>query len=518
MAKPDQSLILVLGDQLSSTLPSLRAGDRSRDVVLMAEVMAEASYVRHHKKKIVFCFSAMRHFAERLRAEGWQVDHVRLTDTGNSQSLAGEVERARARHGISRVVMTEPGEWRLRQELAQLHMLEDTRFICSHAAFRSWAANRRELRMEFFYRDMRRQTKLLMDGDKPVGGRWNFDAENRAPPRKGVAFPVPPRFEPDAITQECIALVEKVAPDNFGDATPFWFPVTADQAEELLQHFLSQALPRFGETQDAMLANEKFLNHSLLSIALNAGLLDPLSVCRRAETEYRQGRAPIEAVEGFIRQIIGWREYVRGVYWLTAPGYAERNELGAGRPLPAFYWTGRTDMNCLARTVAQTKQEAYAHHIQRLMVTGNFALLAGIDPKQVHEWYLAVYADAYEWVELPNTLGMALHADGGMLASKPYAASGNYINRMSDYCGGCRYDVKKRVGENACPFNALYWDFIDRHAQRFSRNPRMANICRGLDRFDAEERQAIRDRARQFLDGLEPWTATPAGEVKGLRA
>lgn len=505
MGTPDQSLILVLGDQLSDHLPSLRAGDKTRDVVLMAEVMAEAQYVRHHKKKIIFCFSAMRHFAERLRNQGWQVDYVTLDDAGNSQSLAGEVARAKTRHGITRVVMTEPGEWRLKQELREIEMLEDTRFLCSHAAFRQWATGRRELRMEFFYRDMRRQTKLLMDGDQPEGGRWNFDAENRAPPKKGMRFPDPPRFSPNAITAECIALVERVAPRHFGDATPFWFPVTAEQAEALLQHFLRKALPRFGETQDAMLVGEKFLHHSLLSIAINAGLLDPLAVCRQAETEYRAGRAPLEAVEGFIRQVIGWREYIRGIYWLTAPGYVERNELAATRPIPAFYWTGRTDMNCLARTIAQTKEEAYAHHIQRLMVTGNFALLAGIDPKQVHEWYLAVYADAYEWVELPNTLGMALHADGGMLASKPYAASGNYINRMSDYCGSCRYDVKKRHGEGACPFNALYWDFIARHKARFARNPRMANICRGFDRFSAEEQQAIRAHAKAFLDGVEPW-------------
>lgn len=505
MAKPDQSLILILGDQLSVGLASLRAADRTRDVVLMAEVMAEASYVRHHKKKIIFCFSAMRHFAGRLRQQGWQVDYVRLDDVGNSQSLAGEVERAKLRHNMARAVMTEPGEWRLRQELAAVEMLEDTRFLCSHAAFRRWATGRRELRMEFFYRDMRRQTRLLMDGDQPEGGRWNFDAENRTPARKGMSFPAPPRFAPDAITQDCITLVENFAAGHFGDATPFWFPVTAEQADQLLQHFLEKALPHFGKTQDAMLSGEKFLHHSLLSIALNAGLLEPLAVCRRAEAEYRAGRAPLEAVEGFIRQIIGWREYVRGVYWLTAPGYVERNELSATRTIPAFYWTGETEMNCLARTIAQTREEAYAHHIQRLMVTGNFALLAGIDPKQVHEWYLAVYADAYEWVELPNTLGMALHADGGLLASKPYAASGNYINRMSDYCSACRYDVKKRHGEDACPFNALYWDFIARHKQRFARNPRMANICRGFDRFSADEQAAIRDSAAHFLDGLKPW-------------
>lgn len=505
MSEPDQSLVLVLGDQLSPALPSLAQADKARDVVLMAEVMAEARYVRHHRKKLVFCFSAMRHFAQALRADGWTVDYVTLDDPGNSHSLKGEVARALSRHGLSRAVMTEPGEWRLKQELSHITMLEDTRFLCPHAAFRNWAMSRRELRMEFFYRDMRRQTGLLMDGDKPEGGQWNFDAENRAPAKRGQRFPEPPRFAPDAITRACIDLVMKVAPDNFGDIEPFWFAVTAEQAVAALEHFLTQALPGFGDTQDAMLAGEHFLNHALLSAYINAGLLHPLAVCRRAEAEYRKGRVPLAAAEGFIRQIIGWREYVRGVYWLTAPDYVSRNALGATRPLPAFYWTGDTDMNCLAQVVRQTKAEAYAHHIQRLMVTGNFALLAGLDPAQVHEWYLAVYADAYEWVELPNTLGMALHADGGLLASKPYAASGNYINRMSDYCGSCRYNVKQRTGPDACPFNYLYWDFIARHKERFARNPRMANITRGHDRFDDAEKARIRDSAAGFLGALEPW-------------
>lgn len=504
MEKPDQSLVLVLGDQLSLSLPSLRAADRRRDVVLMAEVRDEAHYAPHHRKKLVFCFSAMRHFAERLREEGWEVDYVTLDEPANTHSLKGEVERACHRRGIRRAVMTEPGEWRLKQDLAHIEMLEDTRFLCSHAAFRHWAKGRRELRMEFFYRDMRRQTGLLMEGDKPVGGRWNFDAENRAPAKRSTRFPEPPRFAADAITSACIELVKRHASLNFGDLTPFWFPVTEEQASHLLEHFLSHALPHFGETQDAMLQQEKFLHHSLLSVAMNAGLLDPLTVCRRAEAEYLAGRAPLSATEGFIRQIIGWREYVRGVYWLTAPGYVDRNELGATRDLPAFYWDGKTGMNCVAHVVRQTREEAYAHHIQRLMVTGNFALLAGIDPKQVHEWYLAVYADAYEWVELPNTLGMALHADGGLLASKPYAASGNYISRMSDYCGDCRYDVKQRTGASACPFNYLYWDFIARHRERFSRNPRMANICRGYDRFDDAEQHRIRKSAETFLSGLKP--------------
>jgi deoxyribodipyrimidine photolyase-related protein len=471
--------------------------------VLMAEVKAEAEYARHHKKKLVLVFSAMRHFAETLCAEGWTVDYVKMQDKANTHSLKSEVERAKKRHGISDVVMTEPGEWRLRQELAYITQLEDTRFVCSHASFRQWAEGRRELRMEYFYRDMRRQTGLLMEGDKPVGGQWNFDAENRKPAKSDLFMPEPQHFEVDAITRDCITLVNENSADNFGDIEPFWFAVTAEQAEKALEYFLEHALPKFGETQDAMLMDQKFLHHAVLSPYINLGLLDPLHVCRRVEEEYFKGRVPLAAAEGFIRQIIGWREYIRGIYWLKMPDYREVNALKATRPLPDFYWTGETDMNCIAHTVKQTREEAYAHHIQRLMVTGNFALIAGLDPREVHEWYLAVYADAYEWVELPNTIGMALHADGGLLGSKPYAASGNYINKMSDYCKPCRYDVKQRTGPEACPFNALYWDFIARHHARFSKNPRMANITRVYEKFDHAEKGRIAESAKGFLGGLK---------------
>jgi deoxyribodipyrimidine photolyase-related protein len=506
MSHRDQSIILVLGDQLSLSLASLQHGDKSRDVVLMAEVMAEATYARHHKKKFVLVFSAMRHFAKQLRHDGWTVDYVEMEEAGNTHSLKGEVARAQARHGISKVIITEPGEWRLKQEFKDFEMLEDTRFLCSHAAFRNWASGRKELRMEYFYRDMRRQTGLLMDKDKPVGGQWNFDSENRKPAKADLLMPSPKTFAPDAITLDCMALTERIAPDNFGDLKLFWFAVTAEDANAALEHFLFTALPRFGETQDAMLQGHKFLHHALISPYINLGLLDPLHVCRRVEEEYRKGRAPLAAAEGFIRQIIGWREYIRGIYWLKMPEYASSNALDAKRPLPDFYWTGETPMNCIAQVVRQTREEAYAHHIQRLMVTGNFALIAGLDPREVHEWYLAVYADAFEWVEMPNTIGMSLHADGGLLGSKPYAASGNYINKMSDYCGQCHFDVKQRTGPKACPFNALYWDFIARHQKRFARNPRMANICRVYDKFDAAEKTRIADSARDFLNSLKPWT------------
>jgi deoxyribodipyrimidine photolyase-related protein len=509
MTEPDQTIILILGDQLTLRMSSLRKGDKTKDRILMAEVMQENTYAWHHKKKIVLVLSAMRHFRDELQDAGWTVDYILLDDPANTGTLAGEVERARMRHGISHVVMTEPGEWRLRQALSHIEMLEDDRFLCTHAAFSQWAKGRKELRMEFFYRDMRRQTGLLMRGDEPEGGKWNFDSENRKPAKDGTRMPLPPRFSPDTITQDMIALVKDRFAGNPGDLEPFWFAVTQDSATQALEHFLDHSLPQFGETQDAMLQGEYFLHHAVIAPYINIGLLDPLEVCRKVEERFRQGLVSISAAEGFIRQIIGWREYIRGIYWLKMPDYVDTNVLGATRALPAFYWTGETRMNCVAQVVKQTMQEAYAHHIQRLMITGNFALLTGLDPKQVHEWYLAVYADAFEWVELPNTVGMALHADGGLLGSKPYAASGNYINKMSDYCKSCAYDVKQRTGEGACPFNALYWNFIALHKTRFEKNVRMIQTVRTYERFDEAEQQRIAMSAETFLKNLTPWLPAP---------
>ena len=511
------ALIVVLGDQLSLGLSSLRVADKARDVVLMAEVADEASYVRHHKKKIAFLFAAMRHFAAELEAAGWTVRYVRLDDKKNGGSFTSEVKRAAREIKASGIVVTEPGEWRVAEIIGvwegeagvPVRVLPDDRFLCATGEFAAWAAGRKSLRMEFFYREMRRKTGLLMDGEEPDGGRWNFDAENRKPAKADLFIPKPLRFTPDDMTRDVLDLVGKRFDNHFGELEPFWFGVTRADAEKQLRHFLKTGLAQFGDYQDAMLLSEPFLYHSILSLYINAGLLDPLDVCRRVEKEYRAGRVPLNAAEGFIRQIIGWREYVRGIYWLKMPEYVEQNFLRATRPIPDFYWTGETDMACLRAAVGQTKAEAYAHHIQRLMVTGNFALLAGIEPKQVHEWYLAVYADAYEWVELPNTLGMSQFADGGLLGSKPYAASGNYINRMSDYCGSCRYDVKKRTGAGACPFNALYWDFLDRNTDKLSTNPRMTQMYATWRKFSKVDQDAVRRDAKAFLDGLSPWKGEP---------
>jgi deoxyribodipyrimidine photolyase-related protein len=504
------TLRIVLGDQCSHALSALRGLDPARDTVLMMEVAAECTYVPHHPQKIALVLSAMRHFAQELQARGVRLRYVALDDPANSGSFRGEVLRAVAALRPERIICTHPGEWRVLQDMqgweaaagVPVEIREDDRFLCSLPRFRRWAAGRRDYRMEFFYREMRRETGLLMQGGEPAGGAWNFDAENRKPLPRGMTPPAPPRFPPDDITRQVLALVADRFGGHFGTLAGFAWPVTAAEARQALAAFIRDRLPRFGDYQDAMAAEEPVLFHSLLSTSLNLGLLLPREACAAAEAAWREGRAPLNAVEGFIRQILGWREYVRGIYWLLMPSYREMNALGATRPLPAFYWGAPTSMACVRAVVAQTREMAYAHHIQRLMVTGNFALLAGIAPEEINAWYLAVYADAFEWVELPNTHGMAIHADGGRMASKPYAASGAYINRMSDYCRHCAHDVRDATGERACPFNFLYWDFIARHADRFAHNPRMAMPLRSLARMDPGKLAAMRAKAQAFLADL----------------
>lgn len=503
-------LRLILGDQLDPHTAALKDADKDADLILIAEVMAEATYVRHHKKKIAFLFSAMRHFAAELEAKGYSVRYVTLDAEGNSGSLKGEVERALKSGTFDKVVVTEPGEYRLNAEMdgwadefgLPVEIREDDRFICSHDDFRDWARGRQRLTMEYFYREMRRKTGLLMDGDKPEGGQWNYDKENRKPPRDGLDFPERATRIPDGITKDVLALVAERFADHPGDLEPFGFAVTREEALRERDAFLEKALPYFGDYQDAMVAGEPWLYHSVLSLYMNCGLLDPRDVCERAEQAYRDGHTPLNAVEGFIRQILGWREYVRGLYWLKMPDYAESNFLMAQRKLPDFYWTGETDMACLADAIGTTLKHAYAHHIQRLTITGAFALLAGIRPSEVEDWYLLVYADAYEWVELPNTHGMALFADGGLMATKPYAVSGSYINKMSDHCGACAYNVKDKTGKKACPFNYLYWDFLARNEERLKDNHRLAMPYRTLRKMDPKQVAAMRAEAKRFLDAL----------------
>ena len=506
-------LIPVLGDQLSHQLASLRDVDRSDAVVLMMEVIEEATYVRHHQRKIALVLSAMRHFAEELRNAGWRVDYVRLDDPGNSGSFTGEVMRAVDRYRPDLIRIVEPGEWRVKTAIKgwaseaniPVDVLADDRFVCGILEFQTWAQARNDLMMEFFYREMRRKTGLLMGSDgKPEGGQWNLDKENRAPPRRGLNYPEPMHFEPDETTLEVMDMVADRFGRHFGRLENFSLPVTAAQAQSALGHFIRTALPEFGTYQDAMVTGEDWLYHSWLSPSLNLGLLTPLEVAQAAADAYAAGAVPLNAAEGFIRQIIGWREYVRGYYWLEMPAVADANILEATRPLPEFYWTGDTDMLCMAEAIRNTRDNGYAHHIQRLMVLGNFAMLAGVVPQQVADWFLVVYVDAYEWVELPNVIGMSQHADGGRLATKPYAGGGAYINRMSDHCRACRYDVNQKTGPDACPFNALYWDFLARHERRFRRNRRMTKMYAIWDRMDPAVRNAYRASADAFLETLEP--------------
>ncbi len=506
-----RTLRIALGDQCSHGLSALQDLDPATDVVLMAEVLDECTYVAHHPKKIVLVLSAMRHFAAELTARGVQVDYIRLDAERNTGSLRGEMLRAVERHRPERIVLTEPGEWRLLEDFRHWHELtglevdirDDDRFLCRVQEFRAWATARRGVRMEFFYREMRKRHAVLIDDSQPVGGQWNFDPENRKPLPKHVTPPAPPHFEPDATTREVMALVAERFGSHFGSVDGFALPVTAQAAHDALAAFVRDRLPQFGDWQDAMKTGEATMFHALVSTSMNCGLLLPIEACQAAEAAYRDGRAPINAVEGFVRQILGWREYVRGVYWWKMPDYGRTNSLGATRKLPWFYWSAETRMNCLAQSIGDTRTHAYAHHIQRLMVIGNFALLAGLDPEAVDEWYLIVYADAYEWVEMPNVRGMALHADGGIMGSKPYAGSGAYINRMSDYCRGCHYDVKDAVGERGCPFNALYWDFMARHRERFAANTRMAMPLRTLDKMAPARVDALRTRAASFLARMD---------------
>jgi len=500
-----RNLIVILGDQLDPNASCFDGFDPAHDIVWMAEVRAESTYVWNSRVRIAFFLSAMRHFAAELRALERPLRYVMLQDADNAGSLAeqlmADVERLRP----ERIIVTAPGEWRVLEDLrtvasttgCPLEVREDRHFFCTVSDFAVFAKGRASLRMETFYRMMRRRENVLMDGDEPEGGRWNFDEENRS--SFGTAgpppVPAPHRTPPDEITRDVLRMVNDVFADHPGSTEHFAWPVTRAEALAALDRFVVERLPHFGAVQDAMWPNEPWLWHSHLSAALNVKLLYPREVVSAVEAAYRAGHVPIASAEGFIRQILGWREYVRGIYWTRMPEYGAMNALDAQQPLPDWYWTGETDMACLRDAIRQTLDHGYAHHIQRLMVTGLYALLLGVRPHDVHAWYLAVYVDAVEWVELPNVLGMSQFADGGFMASKPYVATGQYIARMSPYCTSCRFDPTVRVGANACPFTTLYWDFLSRHQSRFAAHPRMALQVRNLQRLTVADRVAIAEQA-----------------------
>ena len=500
-----RTLVVVLGDQLDPDAAAFDDFDPARDAIWMAEVEEESTHVWSSKQRIAIFLAAMRHFAQTLRAGGRPLHYRRLDDPANRGSLAAELQATLATLAPQRVVMTAPGDWRVWQSLKAvveraglaLEIRDDRNFYTTVRDFAAHASGRRSLRLEYFYRELRQRHGVLMHEGQPVGGQWNFDADNREAfgPRGPGAVPPRAAFEPDELTREVISLVESRFARHPGTLESFAWPVTRAQALQALQTFVEQRLPLFGRYEDAMWPGEPWLYHSQLSAALNLKLLTAREVVQAAEAAYRAGRVPLASAEGFIRQILGWREYVRGIYWTQMPGYAERNALEATGDLPAWYWTGNTDMACLREVITQTLQHGYAHHIQRLMVTGLFALLLGVRPRQVHEWYLAVYVDAVEWVELPNTLGMSQYGDGGLMASKPYVATGKYIQRMGGPCAGCRYDPALRTGDRACPYTTLYWDFLLRHEARLSRNARMALQVKNVARMSEGEREAVAQRA-----------------------
>ena len=503
---PVRTLVLVLGDQLDAESAAFDGFDAAHDALWMAEVASESTHVWSSKPRIALFLAAMRHFREAQRALGRRVHYVTLEDAANTQTLAGELARAVAELRPARLVMVEAGDWRVAEALeAQaaalglpLEVRGDRHFLCTREEFRAHARGRKQLRMEFFYREMRRRHGFLLDADgAPEGGAWNFDEENRGSFGKAGPPPhAPPvAFPPDAITREVLALVDARFAGHPGDLAAFDWPVTPPEAQRALEDFVTHRLPRFGLFQDAMWHDEPWLFHSRLSAAMNLKLLDPRVVLHATERALRQGRVPLAAAEGFIRQILGWREYVRGIYWHFMPRYLELNAMAAAEALPAWYWTGDCEMACLRDAIGQTLRLGYAHHIQRLMVTGLYALVLGVHPRRVHEWYLAVYVDAVEWVELPNTLGMSQYGDGGVMASKPYVATGKYIQRMSDHCTRCRFDPAKATGDDACPFTTLYWDYLMRHEGTLAGNQRMALQVRNLGRLGPAERAAISQRA-----------------------
>ena len=510
--KKVRRLVLVFGDQLDVNSTAFEGFESDEDAVLMMEVEEEASYVPQHKIRLALFFAAMRHFAANLRDRGFSVHYAELDDANNRGSFSAEIKRWANKTRPDRIICVRPGDFRVLESVkkaarrleCELEVRPDRHFLCPVADFEAFAENRKTLLLETFYRKMRRERGVLMSGDGPVGGKWNFDKENRSVFGKGGPPKIkrPRSFRPDRITREVVEMVERRFPESPGRLENFDYPVTREQALAALRDFVDHRLEHFGTYQDTMATDRPYLYHSRLSCVLNLHLLDAEKAIQSAVDAFKDERAPINSVEGFVRQILGWREFVRGVYWLKMPEYAKMNALEADLPMPAFMWTAETDMNCIRNCVGQLIDCAYAHHIQRLMVLGLFALLLGVRPYDVHRWHLSMYADAVDWVSLPNVLGMSQYADGGIIGTKPYAASGSYINRMSDYCAGCTYDPGEPIEETACPFTTLYWDFLSRNRSRLKNNQRMKLQFRNLDRKSDSDRKKIRARADRLKSDL----------------
>lgn len=506
-----RNLVLVLGDQLDRESAAFDGFDPKQDRVLMIEAFEESTHVWSHKTRTALFLSAMRHFAKEIEARGWPIDY-RSLDREADASLASGVTAAVAARKAKKVVVVEPGDLRVRASLeaacaksnCEFEVRIDRHFLCTVDEFKKWAGKNKSLRMEFFYREMRKRHRVLMDGENPIGGQWNFDAENRKSFGKSGPqdVPTPPKFSPDTITNEVIALVENKFKDHPGSTANFNWPVTREDALRALDDFIEKRLGDFGPHQDAMWTGLVFAWHSLLSSSLNLKLLNPREVIEAAEGAYKKRKLDLASVEGFIRQVLGWREFMRGVYFTDMPTLKTANHFDHKNDLPKWYWTGETKMNCLKQCVDQTLEYGYSHHIQRLMITGMFGITAEIEPQQLCDWYLAVYVDAVEWVELPNTAGMALFANGGRFTSKPYVASGAYVKRMSNYCDGCAYKPDVKTGAKACPLTTLYWNFLDKHEKTFSSNPRTSLMVKNLQRMTDEDRAAIYTDAKRMLKDL----------------
>jgi deoxyribodipyrimidine photolyase-related protein len=505
-------LNLILGDQLDRHSLLFNDVDSNNDCFWMAEVREESTHVWSHKQRIALFLSSMRHFAEELREQKIPLIYQALKDHP-FESLADALADTLQKEKPHEVCFVTPGDYRVTESLVNtckkyqvpFKQLNDQHFLSTPQEFKKWAEGKKQLRLEYWYRELRKKYQVLMEDEKnPLGGQWNYDQSNRKAFKKEGPQNIPSTISwaSDKITQAVIDLVNEEYPDHPGELITLYWSVTPQQAQQSLERFFDHCLDNFGDYQDAMWTDEPFLNHSLISSALNLKLLHPLQVIKTAEKHHRENGAPLAAVEGFIRQILGWREYVRGLYWLHMPDWVEMNALNAKQNLPSFYWTGDTDMTCLHQSIKQTLKYGYAHHIQRLMVTGLFSLLYGVDPKQIHQWYLAIYVDAVEWVELPNTLGMSQYADNGIMASKPYIASGNYINKMSNYCKNCRFDPAKAIGEDACPFTTLFWDFLNTYADTFKSNPRMGFMLKNLERKTEADIQQIKTQAITFRASL----------------
>ena len=493
-----QRTILVFADQLHRSIGALRTADPATDTVLLVESEQKITGRPWHRQRLHLVLTALRRFAIELESEGFTVDHRRAATF--TDAIAAHCRD----HSPDVLVATEPNSRAAAALCARLdvELARSDQFLCHRDAFATWAGARKRLVMEDFYRERRRATGYLMDGDGagagPVGGVWNLDAENRLPLPKGDHdWPVPLRHELDALDHEVLASL----PDGLPGADPEgWWPTSRAQARAQLDHVITHVLPGFGPYEDAMSARNWHLGHTLLSTPLNLGLLLPGEVLDRVDAAYRAGGVPLASAEGLVRQILGWREYVWGVYWWRGAEYARRNDLDAGAPLAPVYTEGVTEMHCVASVLRDVDDHGWTHHIPRLMVLGNLALLAGLSPQALTAWMHERFVDGADWVMVPNVVGMALHADGGEMATKPYAAGGAYIDRMSDFCSGCRYDRTKRVGNDACPFTTLYWDFLQRHRQRLLRNPRVARQVRAFDRLADAAR--IPERASEMRAAL----------------